>query len=130
MPRLISPEAGERVGFAGSTVVTFDWSDVDDPSGVTYMFQIAPDADFKSLLLNKENLSESQYILEETEALDYGQYYWRVKAADGAGNESSWTAAQLFLAGVLEWWVFILVLIGGAGLVAAVIWRSIAVARW
>ncbi|MCK4722945.1 MAG: IPT/TIG domain-containing protein, partial [Dehalococcoidia bacterium] len=31
-PRLISPEAGSRTGFVGKTTITFDWSDVEDPS--------------------------------------------------------------------------------------------------
>ena len=78
----------------------FDWQDVTDPSGVTYLLQIGADSDFSTLLLEKEGLTGSEYTLAEKEELKpRGQdtpYYWRVKAIDGAFNESGWTAPGSF----------------------------------
>jgi len=78
----------------------FDWEDVDDPSGVTYTLQIATDEDFTSLLLEKEGLTSSEYTVAEEEKLTptkkEAPYYWRVKAIDGASNESGWTDTGSF----------------------------------
>ena len=78
----------------------FDWQDVTDPSGVTYLLQIGADSDFSNILLDKEGLTESEYTLAGKEELEpRGQdtpYYWRAKAIDGAFNESGWTAPGSF----------------------------------
>ena len=78
----------------------FDWQDVTDPSGVTYLLQIGADSDFSTILLEKEGLTGSEYTLAVKEELKpRGQdtpYYWRVKAIDGAFNESGWTAPGSF----------------------------------
>jgi len=88
----------------------FDWADVtDDPSGVTYIFQIATDKNFTddSVVLEKRNLKDSEYTLtkvereslvptEETEEEEI-TYYWRIKAIDGASNESDWAGTGSFI---------------------------------
>lgn len=115
-PRLISPEAGKRSGFFGKTIITFEWSDVDDPSGVIYLLEISQNVDFSGTMLRKENLSQPQYTLTEEEAMSKGEYYWRVKAIDGASNEGEWTTGQLFKVGVMEPWMLAVIIIAGLGI--------------
>ena len=80
--------------------LSFDWEDVTDPSGVTYHFQIGSDADFTSILLDRPELTESEYAFVDREALEltasYKPYYWRVRAIDCASNEGRWTYAVPF----------------------------------
>jgi len=122
IPGLISPKPDSRMGLMGRTVVTFDWADVDDPSGVVYALEVSLYADFSEILLGMDNLSETSYTLTEDEALEKGEYYWRVKAIDGAGNESKWSTGLKFRVGLIDWWlipVIIIVIL----VIAAVTWR-------
>jgi len=78
-----------------------DWADVIDPSApVIYSLQIASDHNFSSLVLKKEGLAESEYILtkeEQLAAVKQGiPYYWRVKARDSANNEGEWSVPWTF----------------------------------
>ena len=93
VPDLISP-ADELI--TSDTTPAFDWSDVQDPSGVTYTLQIG-NADFSKIYFEKKGIKTSEYELADTEALAEGTYRWRVKAVDSAGNESDWTAARSFV---------------------------------
>ena len=81
----------------------FDWEDVTDPSGVTYTLQIASSSDFTSLVLEKKGLTESEYTLTKAESLQSTEreapYYWRVKAVDGASNESEGISTGSFYVG-------------------------------
>ena len=81
----------------------FDWQEVTDSSGVTYLLQIGADSNFSTILLEKEGLTGSEYTLTgEEELKPTGQdiaYYWRVKAIDGAFNESEWSTATSFYIG-------------------------------
>jgi hypothetical protein len=79
------------------TTPIFDWSDVTDPSGVTYSLQVDDNADFSSPIVSKEGLTASTYTLTKDEALPKGTYYWRVEAVDGAGNTAGWTAPFSFV---------------------------------
>jgi len=127
-PRLISPEAGTEFGSIGKTTVAFDWSDVEDPSGVYYVLEISPSADFAGTVIRKEGLTASEYTLTEGEALAKGNYYWRIKAEDGAENQSEWTNGQLFKVGGLDWWLLILIILVVI-VVIIVIWRFVSVRR-
>jgi len=80
----------------------FDWEEVTDPSGVSYTLQVASDADFTAIVLEKEGLSHSEYTVTEEEKLestDKEAYYWRVKAVDGAFNGGEWSPPGLFYVG-------------------------------
>jgi len=81
----------------------FDWEGVTDPSGITYTLQIGSDADFTTIVLEEAGLSNSEYTLDEEDRLETtdreAPYYWRVKAVDGASNESQWTPSVLFYVG-------------------------------
>ena len=100
---------------------------VSDDSGVRYSLQIATSANvtatgkFVYPIVSKEGLVGTNYTLEETEALPYGTYYWIVQAVDGAENESGWTAARSFRAGLLPLWGFIAIITAIAVAIIALI---------
>lgn len=127
-PQPLSPEAGSRIGFVGKTVITFDWSDVDDPSGIWYLLEVSQSADFSGVMTHKEGLNQSQYTLTGDEALAKGEYYWRVKAIDGAENQGEWTNGQFFKVGVTEWWLLAVIIIAGIGIIG-IIWRIVHISR-
>jgi hypothetical protein len=126
--RLISPEAGTEFSSIGKTTVTFDWSDVEDPSGVYYVLEISPSAEFAGTVIRKEGLTASEYTLTKDEALAKGNYYWRVRAIDGAENQSDWTSGQLFKVGGVDWWLILLIALV-AIVVIIIIWRFVSVSR-
>jgi hypothetical protein len=114
MPQIVSPKEGSRVGLFDRITATFEWVAVSDPSGVSYSLQISTQSDFTTTLLSKENLAEPKYTLTDDEALSRGKYYWRVKAIDGASNDSGWTQSIEFKAGLMPLWAFILIVIVAA----------------
>ena len=92
----------------------FDWEDVDDPSKpVTYELQVASDADFNTILVDKKGLTTSSYTLTEVEKLKSTKkeapYCWRLRAIDAASNASGWTGTGKFYVGfafpAIEGWV-------------------------
>jgi len=108
-PSAVFPAPEAKVGLIGKQAVAFQWSEVTDPSGVSYVLEISREADFSSPILQRKDLAENNYTLNETEALDQGSYYWRVKAIDGAGNESEWTTAQPFTVSGLKLNTFLII---------------------
>ena len=100
-PEPLLPEADSKA----EAEAYFDWEDVDDPSGVTYTLQIATDENFTegSIVLEKKGLTESEYTITKKEKLESTKkeapYYWRVKAIDGAANESAWSTLGSFYVG-------------------------------
>jgi len=126
-PELISPPEDDMVGFIGKVRPTFEWSAVSDDSGVRYSLQIATsknftaNGEFADLTVSVTGLVGTNYTLGKTEALPYGTYYWIVQAVDGAENESGWTAARSFRAGLLPLWAFIVIIVAiAAGIGAAI----------
>jgi len=115
-PTLVSPANRGWVGFIGKETPTFEWSAVSDDSGVHYRLQIATSADvttggFVNPMVSVSGLVETSYTLNDTQALPNGIYYWIVQAVDGAQNESGWTSAHSFRAGLLPMWAFILIIV-------------------
>jgi len=96
VPALLLPKDGDE----SEAEVYFDWDDVDDPSGVTYAIQIAIDEEFTSMVLEKGELTSSDYLLTGAEKLSPTKkdspYYWRVKVIDGASNDSGWSESGSF----------------------------------
>jgi len=92
------PEMGTKV----KAETYFDWEDIEDISGVTYTLQIATDENFTedSIVLEKKGLTDSEYTITEEERLPLVEkedsYYWRIKAVDGASNESWWSDTRSF----------------------------------
>ena len=121
---LSSPANGTRIGFIGRVTPAFQWSAVTDESGVSYMLQIAGDEGFTNLVVPEiSGLSETNYTLSKEQALPPGTYYWRVKAIDGAQNDSSWTAPYSFQVGLMPLWAFIVIVVVIGLLVAALVYR-------
>jgi hypothetical protein len=123
LPLLLSPPNDSQANVRPA----LDWSDVSDPSGVTYSLQVAQDSAFSRLVVVKEGLQTSEYKLSKTEKLSSATgntpdtYYWRVKASDGAGNESSWSNSNEFrVRNFLQsgWPVYTAIAIGGLLLLA------------
>jgi hypothetical protein len=127
-PNLISPEAGSSFGFFGKTTVSFRWSAVEDPSGVYYVLEISPSPDFAGTVIRKEGLTSTEYTLTNNEGLTKGNYYWRVKAVDGADNQGDWTNGQLFKIGGIDWWLPLIVVLAVIVLIV-IIWRFRSVGR-
>jgi len=130
-----TPVSGTRIGLLGKQTPTLTWSVVDDPSGVTYGLQISATPDFSQILISKSGLvaqgsaiivsssgPEMSYTLSETEALPFGTYYWRVKAVDGALNDSGWSASSTFKSGLLPTWALIVIIVLAAVLIGALIY--------
>ena len=121
-PNLLLPLTGEKA----KQPITFDWSDVTDPSGVTYTLWISSDSGFTTTILLVEGLTESSYPMTEAQKLESvssdAPYYWSVQAVDNAGNESAWAAAPTFTVGFTfnwptwAWWV-----VGGIGAVVLIL---------
>ena len=129
IPRPLLPQMGVKA----EQPVHFDWESVTDNSlPVTYSLQIATRYDFAalSIVLEKTGLTESEYTITEAEKLSSvskeESYYWRIKAIDGASNESEWTGAGEFYTGVAfampDWTMYALFGIGGLVLFIVGIW--------
>jgi hypothetical protein len=102
----------------------FDWESVtDDSEPVTYDLQVAADADFTNILVEKTELATSEYTLTEGEKLESTSeeepYYWRVRAVDAASNASDWSDAGTFSVGssfqMKGWLLYALIGIGAIG---------------
>jgi len=120
-----------KVASTAEAEVYFDWTDIEDPSGVTYTLQVALDADFTTIVLQREGLLDSEYTITEEEKLESTEkeppYYWRVKAVDGTSNESDWTPSGLFYVGfhwtsIPSWAVYIWIGLGGLLLAGLGLW--------
>jgi len=131
-PALMLPE---EAGKAKQPVI-FDWQDITDDSGVTYTFQLSTDSGFVTLVMEQTGLTTSDFTLTEAQELESvsgdAPYHWRVKAVDGAGNESAWSAATFTVGFSLElplWAIIVISVVGGLGLLALGFWlgrRSVA----
>ena len=112
-PMLLSPVSSTKV----SETPALDWQDVTDPSGITYSLEIAKDAAFTIMELQKDGLKLSEYTVTSQEALGIvGKdtlYYWRVKAIDGANNQSDWSTPFTFSVGnVIKTSNYVLIIVG------------------
>jgi len=123
VPVLLLPGTGATV----DQPVHFVWQAVSDPSGVTYVLQVARDPNFIILVLQQEGLTVSEYTLTEQQKLEsVGKnepYYWRVKAIDGATNESGWALSSPFYVGFvfeLSGWILYTVIGLGSLLLLAI----------
>ncbi len=101
--------------------MTFKWTGATDPSGVYYDLQVASDSNFKNIVIEHLALTSSEYKSTDAEALPRGEYYWRVRAVDGAGNTSDWTAPSKLKAGFMTVTTLIIVLVVGLLIIAIVL---------
>lgn len=127
LPKIVSPGKGSVVGFIGDTKVNFKWTQVTDPSGVSYDLQVASDSKFSDVIINQTKLTTTEYKSTDDEALAHGEYYWRVRAVDGAGNASEWTAPSQMKAGFMAVSTFIIVVVVGLLVIVGIVLRARAV---
>ena len=111
-PTLVSPRNGARFPTPSETEtgvasVVFDWTDVEDPSGVElYELEISHNAEF----VVQSETDDSRRMLvhvEESQAEVFHQFYgdvlyWRVRTLDNAGNYSRWSSARRIQVGTME----------------------------
>ena len=124
-PTLLSPVSSSKA----SATPTLKWQDVTDPSGISYSLQIAEDATFNILELQKDGLKPSEYTITSQEVLGvvskYTPYYWRVKAIDGANNQSDWSTPFTFYVGdIVKKSNYVFIIVGicvGVGVIAFVV---------
>ena len=125
VPALLLPETGARQNSRPS----FSWQSVNDPSGITYTLQIATDDSFNTLLLEKQGLTQAQYKLTREEGLPStdrdAPYYWRVRAVDGASNESAWSTPRSFYVSFLPQWAIYVIIASVSVLIAVLISRKV-----
>jgi hypothetical protein len=111
VPKIISPEKDGTSGFIGDARVDFKWGDVTDPSGISYDIQVASDPNFNAVIFQYTGLPTAEYKSKEKEVLPFGEYYWRVRAVDGASNTGEWTPATHFKAGLISLGTFIIIIV-------------------
>ena len=104
VPDATAPEVPERIEpeVAATDVAnrpTFRWSEVPDPAGVRYTVSYSLESSFAipALVTTVTSLEDPEYEVPSGGELFLGQtYYWRVRAVDGAENESPWSATGQF----------------------------------
>jgi len=110
VPKVVSPTDGSRISLFGNITPTLKWSSITDPSGVVYSIQLDSDPEF-SEPLEKSSLTANKYTLNKSEALPRGEYYWRIRAIDGAGNESAWSTPVVLKSGSMSPALFIFLIL-------------------
>ncbi len=100
-PMPLHPCRGETFGLLGPQSVTFKWEAVEDPSGVSYTLEVGRNIKVWPPVALRTGMTGTTCVIN----LEPGTYYWRVKAVDGAGNESGWEYAPYpFKVGALSVW--------------------------
>ena len=112
----------------------FTWQGVTDPSGVTYNLQVASDANFNTIILDKKDLTTTQYSIIKTEKLKTTgketPYYWRVKAVDLASNQSQWsTSGSFYVSFLADWLKYTLIGLGALIGVLLIFWLGMITGR-
>lgn len=121
IPIISSPKDGATVGFMGETKVTFKWEAVSDPSGVTYDLEVSDDSGFGRKLISRSNLTSTAYTTTEAEALNNGEYYWHVRAVDGATNKSDWSPTSMVKVGFITMGTIIWLAVGLVALLIVIL---------
>jgi hypothetical protein len=117
IPNPLSPDDGSKVGLLGDETPTLRWSNVNDPSGVTYTIQMDHNSDFSAPILQKADINATHYTLSKSEALPYGEYFWRVRAVNGASISSAWSTSFMLQSGVMSATTLILLIVLGLAVV-------------
>jgi uncharacterized membrane protein YuzA (DUF378 family) len=121
MPATSSPKDGATVGFMGETKVVFKWGAVSDPSGISYDIEVSDDSGFGRKLISRTKLTSTSYTTSEAEALNNGEYYWHVRAVDGAGNKSDWSTTSTVKVGFITMGTIIWLVVGVLALLILII---------
>jgi hypothetical protein len=116
-PALVSPANGATLPLNGA--LTFDWTDVADPSGVQlYEVEVSANAEFASGFTFFQ-LGAGSYAASQSEGStsQEGIHYWRVRTLDGANNFSPWSEVRKFTVGAPVWTNFAAVTLTPNGVV-------------
>jgi hypothetical protein len=127
-PSPVSPAAGTKIGLFENKPIEFKWSVVEDPSGVSYSFEMSRNSDFSGSVVRKEGLAQPEYTMQSGEKPQAGDYFWRVKAVDLAGNAGDWSQSQFISFSGIDFWPIIGV-IAGLVVVGLIIWRIRAISK-
>ena len=116
-PTLLSPANGATIPLNGP--LTFDWTDVADPSGVQlYEVEVSANAEFASgftfFQLGAGSYAASQSAGSTSQE---GVHYWRVRTLDGVNNFSPWSEVRKFTVGAPVWTNFAAVTLTPNGVV-------------
>jgi len=120
IPTASSPKDGATVGFMGDTKVTFKWGAVTDPSGINYELEVTDDSGFGRKLISRTKLTNTSYTTSEAESLTNGEYYWHVRAVDGAGNKSDWSPTSTIKVGFITMTTIIWLIVGLLALIIVI----------
>jgi hypothetical protein len=99
-PRLLSPTPGTQIENAAQPVtLTFENASTSGQRPLTYLIEVAMDADFNNKLLSRDGVApggngQTAFRLPDALAADR-TYYWRVRAQDGA-NTGPYTSGVNF----------------------------------
>ncbi|GAA5165469.1 FecR domain-containing protein [Viridibacterium curvum] len=85
------PIAPQNAGKTREPRMPLTWT--GQPAAKTYRLQIATDADFKVLVLQKDDIGETRFTAE----LPLGEYYWRLASVRADGDRGPWGDAQRFV---------------------------------
>ncbi|MFO7995747.1 MAG: hypothetical protein R6U93_01140 [Dehalococcoidia bacterium] len=105
-PQLTSPQEGRTLR---SKEITFEWGKVTAGSDITYTLEISTTAAFSVIAWSESGIKTTSFQLPKEEALDRGEYYWRVRAVDEFGNESPWSDPRSFTVAPIPTWVWVIV---------------------
>ena len=96
-PALLTPANAATFPTTGD--ITLRWNDVADPSGIeAYVYQISTRPDFpRDFIQYTGSVSTPSFLAR---SLSSGTHYWRVQAADRAGNLGAFSPAFSFTTGV------------------------------
>lgn len=103
-PALLSPLNGASTSASG--LARLEWTDVLDPSGIeAYSYQVSSKPDFPAGFVQyRGSVSGTEVILPPAGIGEGGlaiiSWFWRVQAADRAGNLSAWSTPSAFSLGV------------------------------
>ena len=73
-------------------------------------------------MISKTGMNGTSYALGPKETLDFGDFYWRVRAIDNAGNSGNWSETRHIQVGVMQVWIFVLIVVAAVLLFGGVLW--------
>jgi hypothetical protein len=98
VPTLLSPPNGATFG-DGTLLTRLQWTAVPDPSGIDgYEFELSTQPNMTNAIDGTAHINETVYpgAGSGDAGLSLSTWYWRVRAADRAGNLGAWSSVNSF----------------------------------